>query len=92
MSPSDFAAILPTVRPGDTLTIRYEGGERFVTVTSVDADHVYTTSGKVRPGHYAGGVLRVFGEDVYFQPTMQQQTRRVEFIVRGQLLAFGLAA
>ena len=92
MSPSNFAAILPTVRKGDVLTIRYDGGERVVTVTNVDADHVYTTSGKVRPGHYAGGVLRVFGEDVYFQPTMQQQTRRVEHVLRGQVLAFGLAA
>ena len=92
MSPSEFIALLPTVNKGDTLTIRYDGGERFVTVTEVDGDRIYTTSGKVRPGRISGGYLRVFGDVVYFQPTMQQQIRRVDHILRGQVLAFGLAA
>lgn len=92
MSPSEFAAILPTINKGDTLTIRFDGGERFVTVTEVDGERIYTTSGKVRPGRMAGGYLRVFGDVVYFQPTMSQQNRRVTHILRGRVIAFGLAA
>jgi hypothetical protein len=92
MSPSEFIAIVPTLRVGDLLTITTDSGARSVTVTEIDGDRVYTSSGKVRPGRVGGGYLRVFEDVVYFQPTMAQQNRRVVSVARSNVVAFRRAA
>jgi hypothetical protein len=68
---------LATLTPGDIVTVRFDGGERTVHVESVINGAAYTTGGKVRPGRIAGGRIYDIGGDVYFQPTMAQQTRAV---------------
>lgn len=81
-------AVFYSAAAGDTLDIGWRGpkGEetRAVLVTSRDERHVYTSSGKVRPGHFAGGVLTLYpgtkpGEppELVYQATMQQQAGRV---------------
>jgi len=59
---------------------------RTVRVTEVVSDGdsltVLTTSGKVRCGHYVGGSLRLYGDDVLFNATMQQQCKYVVSITR----------
>lgn len=80
-----LTAILATLTAGDTVTIRFEGGERTVRVESVIDGAAYTVGGKVRPGRIAGGRIYEIGGDVYFQPTMAQQTRAVTGIARSVL-------
>lgn len=92
MSPTDFAALLPSFRVGDLLTITTDGGARTVTITEIDGERVYTSSGKVRPGRVGGGYLRATAGVVYFQPTMSQQNRRVISITRSNVVAFRRAA
>lgn len=92
MSPTDFNVLLPTFRVGDILTITTDAGARSVTITEIDGERVYTTSGKVRPGRIGGGYLRVTADVVYFQPTMSQQNRRVLSVTRSTVVAFRRAA
>jgi hypothetical protein len=77
-------ATLRTCNPGDTLIIGFGGKSRAVVVESVDARYVFTTSGQTRPGHLAGGVIRL--DDGTFQPTIGQKPRAVEFVERHALL------
>lgn len=81
--------VLASLQPGDVVEIIFAprsssspNDKRTVTVTSVrqgrEGVDAYTTSGKVRPGAVAGGVLRGgVGGEVLYQPTMQQGYRRV---------------
>jgi hypothetical protein len=50
---------------------------RVVTVESVASSSVYTNSGRVRPGHIAGGRIYECDGQWYYQPTMQQPSARV---------------
>jgi len=45
---------------------------RVVTVESVENGSVYTNSGRVRPGHIAGGRIHERDGQWYYQPTIQQ--------------------
>lgn len=53
---------------------------REVTVTGKDGRHIYTTSGKVRPGHTSGGAILDYGDVFYFQPTLAQAIREVRSV------------
>ena len=87
MNASTLAA-LATVRPGDSLTITAAGKARTVTVTEIDGRYLFTTSGKVRPGHVGGGMVDTkWGT---FQPTMQQQAKRIEAVTRCAVVAFAV--
>lgn len=83
---ADLALTLATARSGDSLTITTSGKARTVTVTQVDGRYLYVTSGKVRPGHLGGGVVDTqWGT---YQPTLQQQAKRIEAVARCAVLAF----
>lgn len=87
MNASTLAA-LATARPGDSLTITAGGKARTVTVTRVDGRYLFTTSGKPRPGHVAGGMVDLkWGT---FQPTMQQASKPIEAVTRCAVLAFAV--
>ncbi len=77
-----LADILTNSRPGDVLVVAFAGKKRSVTGTSVTENHVYTSSGRVRPGHRAGGSFWMHRGEVYFQPTPQQQMCRVDSVRR----------
>jgi len=83
---ADLALILSTARPGDGLTITTSGKARTVTVTEVTERYLFVTSGKVRPGHTGGGMVDTrWGT---YQPTLQQQAKRIEAAARCAVLAF----
>jgi hypothetical protein len=83
---ADLALILATARPGDSLTITTGGKARTVTVTEVAERYLYVTSGKVRPSHTGGGMVDTrWGT---YQPTLQQQAKRIEAVARCAVLAF----
>lgn len=65
------------------VTFRNDRGEQVrevnVTGRSHDAgwNYAWTSSGRVRPGHFSGGVLVLQGDELRFSPTMQQKRGRV---------------
>lgn len=60
------------------IRVTWRGGKsRTVRVLEVEGRRAYTTSGKVRGGHFRGGNLEVRGGDLLFQPTLQTQIVRV---------------
>lgn len=70
----------PTISTGDRIEVKTaKYGTRVLTVMETNgSDRIYTTSGRVRPGHFSGGVVRRYDNGkVFFQPTMQQQCDRV---------------
>jgi hypothetical protein len=76
--------LLASVTEGDTLTITFGKNEvRKVVVTGtkmIDGQlrYIWTTSGRVRPGHRDGGSLSIALDGlVSFQPTIQQQAKTV---------------
>jgi hypothetical protein len=83
---ADLALILATARPGDSLTITTEGKARTVTVTEVTERYLFTTSGKVRHGHIAGGCVDAKWNT--YQPTLRQQVRPIEAVTHCAVLAF----
>lgn len=79
---------LHAARPGDILHIDTAAGTRTVTVQSVDGRYIYTTSGAVRAGRVAGGMINMeFGT---FSPTLAQPARTITTIRRA--VAFRAAA
>lgn len=82
---ADLALILSAARPGDSLTITTEGKARTVTVTEVTERYLFTTSGKVRPGHIGGGVVDAKWNT--YQPTLRQQVRPIEAVTHSAALA-----
>jgi hypothetical protein len=85
VSATNHSANLTTIlslTEGDRIVLTFDGAKgvtrREVTVTGtkqVDGKlrYVWTTSGRTRPGHIAGGSITVYPDVIRFQPTMQQQ-------------------
>ncbi len=78
--------VLAAAVPGDVLTITAGGKTKSVTVTHIDGRYLFTTSGKVRPGNFSGGMIDTHWGT--FQPTMQQQARTIESVARCAVLSF----
>jgi hypothetical protein len=81
---TSLRVLLASVTEGDLLTITFGKNEvRKVVVTgtkSIDGQlrYIWTTSGRVRPGHRDGGSLSIALDGlVSFQPTIQQQAKTV---------------
>ena len=80
---ADTSAVFATLDQGMRLkvTVKAPTGKttREVSVTGVQRDsegrltHVWTTSGRTRPGHVSGGALTLWFGDVKFQATPQQK-------------------
>lgn len=83
---------LRLARPGDVLTIEFDGGSRTVTVESVsaDGDHICTTSGRVVWGKFRGGLIRV-GRGL-FNATMAQPAKTITGVTRHAALGFAAVA
>lgn len=81
-SAAHLAEVFNGLIRGDLVEVTTAAGTRRVRVESTGstafARYVYTTSGAVRPGHRAGGALRLDRDgSLTFQPTMAQQQRVV---------------
>lgn len=82
---SALLAQLSTLQPGDKVRLTFAPASsssppdtRSVTITGRDANAIYTTSGRQRPGQIAGGAILVaFYDEPHFQPTMHQPVRRL---------------
>jgi hypothetical protein len=92
MNAAELATVLASLAVGDVVTVTAGGKDRSVRVTEIVNGYVYTASGAVRPGHRAGGVIRIAPWGMTFQPTLQQPTREVTALARHAVLAFPKAA
>lgn len=89
---ADIAATLSLLSVGDVVTVNAGGKLRSVRVTEIRDGYIFTASGAVRPGHIAGGCIRVAPWGVTFQPTMQQQAHTVASLTRHAVCAFRAAS
>lgn len=81
------AAILRSLQEGDKVEVIFAprsstspDEKRTLTVTGAHSGvfyNIFVTSGKVRPGSFAGGNISDHGDSIYYQPTMQQAIREV---------------
>lgn len=83
MEHAELAAVMRKATVGDEVEVSFRMSSssppvtRRVTVIGRDDNHLYTTSGRVRPGHFTGGCITEYAHGIYYSPTMQQQTRAV---------------
>lgn len=82
---SEIATVFANLKVGDMVEVHTKDAKpRMVRVMELPANelagrYVFTSSGKVRFGHIAGGIIRrsQYDNSISFQPTIQQQVRPV---------------
>ena len=96
-SQAEITALIATLNAGDIAEVEFTkngcANTRSVKAMGTHKDGaLFVESGKVRPGHIAGGKIWADENGVYFQPTMQQPCFRVTGVKTHRVLVLSVAA